>query len=187
MSAIKPKRSPTPDLPGRYLATGLIGFIVFAAGVPLLAPELARTNDDPKVFALAHVAVLGWITMTMFGALYQLFPVALGGTVRSARLGRWNWWVLVIGLAGFVPSFYFGCEAEDHANAWAFNTTVTPGHSRLHAILGTDIGHFDVTDMSTVLAEAWELVEDGLIASVGPGAARTADRVVDASEIGKPL
>jgi predicted TIM-barrel fold metal-dependent hydrolase len=63
----------------------------------------------------------------------------------------------------FVPSFYFGCEAEDRANAWAFNTTVTPGHSRLHAILGTDIGHFDVTDMSTVLAEAWELVEDGLI------------------------
>src|SRR5208337_1672435 len=26
----------------------------------------------------------------------------------------------------FVPSFYFGCEAEDHANAWAFNTKVTP-------------------------------------------------------------
>jgi len=63
----------------------------------------------------------------------------------------------------FVPSFYFGCEAEDHANAWAFNTTVTPGHSRLHAILGTDIGHFDVTDMSGVVAEAWELVEDGMI------------------------
>ena len=62
-----------------------------------------------------------------------------------------------------MPSFYFGCEAEDHANAWAFNTTVTPGHSRLHAILGTDIGHFDVTDMSGVVAEAWELVEDGMI------------------------
>ncbi len=63
----------------------------------------------------------------------------------------------------FVPSFYFGCEAEDHANAWAFNATVVPGHNRLHAILGTDIGHFDVTDMSMVVAEAWELVEDGLI------------------------
>lgn len=107
MPAIRPKRSPEPDLPGRYLATGLVAFVLFAAGVPLLAPELVRTNDDPMVFALTHVAVLGWITMTMFGALYQLFPVALGGTVRSARLGRWNYWVLMLGVAGFVPSFYF--------------------------------------------------------------------------------
>ncbi|MGH7762395.1 MAG: hypothetical protein ACREOY_13435 [Candidatus Dormibacteraceae bacterium] len=106
MSSIKPKRSPAPDLPGRYLATGLLGFVLFAIGLPLLAPDLVRTNDDPKVFALTHVAVLGWITMTMFGALYQLFPVALGGTVRSPRLGRWNYWVLAAGIAGFVPSFY---------------------------------------------------------------------------------
>jgi hypothetical protein len=106
MPAISPKRSPEPDLPGRYMATGLVAFVLFAAGVPLLAPELVRTNDDPRVFALTHVAVLGWITMTMFGALYQLFPVALGGTVRSARLGRWNYWVLTLGIAGFVPSFY---------------------------------------------------------------------------------
>jgi len=107
MSMIKPKRSPDPDLPGRYLATGLLGFLLFALGVPLLAPELVRTNDDPKVIALTHLAVLGWITMTMFGALYQLFPVALQGNIRSPRLGRWNYWVLAAGVAGFVPSFYF--------------------------------------------------------------------------------
>jgi hypothetical protein len=89
----------------------LVGFILFALGVPLLAPELVRTNDDPGVFALAHVAVLGWITMTMFGALYQLFPVALGGTLRSPRLGRWNYWLLATGIAGFVPSFYWGWTA----------------------------------------------------------------------------
>lgn len=70
-------------------------------------PPLVRTNDDPKVIALTHLVVLGWITMTMFGALYQLFPVALQGSVRSPRLGRWNYWVLLAGIAGFVPSFYF--------------------------------------------------------------------------------
>ena len=106
MSGIRPKRSPGPDLPGRYLATGLGAFLLFAIGVPLLAPDLVRTNDDPAVFALTHLAVLGWITMTMIGALYQLFPVALGGTIRSARLGRWNYWVLMAGVGGFVPSFY---------------------------------------------------------------------------------
>lgn len=101
-------RSPAPDLPGRYLAAGLAAFILFALGVPLLAGELVVTNDDPRVFALTHLGVLGWITMTIFGALYQLFPVALGGTVAAPRLGRWNFWVLLAGVAGFVPSFYAG-------------------------------------------------------------------------------
>jgi hypothetical protein len=106
MSGIKPKRAPAPDLPGRYLVTGLGAFLLFALGVPLLAPDLVRTNDDPRVLALTHLAVLGWVTMTMFGALYQLFPVALGGAVRAPRLGRWNYWVLAAGIAGFIPSFY---------------------------------------------------------------------------------
>ena len=106
MTAIRPKRSPPASLPGRYLVTGLGGFVLFSLGVPVLAPALVRTNDDPTVFALTHLAVLGWITMTMFGALYQLFPVALGGTIRSPRLGRWNYWLLAAGIAGFVPSFY---------------------------------------------------------------------------------
>jgi len=106
MTAIRPNLSPPAGLPGRYLLTGLTGFVLFAVGVPLLAPVLVRTNDDPTVFALTHLAVLGWITMTMLGALYQLFPVALGGTVRSPRLGRWNFWVLAAGIAGFIPSFY---------------------------------------------------------------------------------
>jgi hypothetical protein len=56
VTTIKPKRSPEPDLPGRYLVTGLLGFMLLAIGVPLLARELVRTNDDPKVFAVTHMA-----------------------------------------------------------------------------------------------------------------------------------
>ncbi|MBO0683964.1 MAG: hypothetical protein J2P45_12460 [Candidatus Dormibacteraeota bacterium] len=105
---IRAERSPTPDLPGRYLAAGVAAFLLFSAGVPLFAPVLVTTNDDPRIFGLAHLAVLGWITMTMVGALYQLFPVALRGTLRSPRLGRWNFWVLLAGVGGFVPSFLAG-------------------------------------------------------------------------------
>jgi predicted TIM-barrel fold metal-dependent hydrolase len=59
----------------------------------------------------------------------------------------------------FVDNFYFGCEADDPVNAWAFNTGVNPYGMKLHAIMGSDIGHFDVVDMTDVLAEAYELVE----------------------------
>ncbi|MEW6297753.1 MAG: amidohydrolase family protein [Thermodesulfobacteriota bacterium] len=63
----------------------------------------------------------------------------------------------------FVPNFYFGCEADDPLNATAFNTTMNPFGARLRAIFSSDIGHWDVPDMSEVLEEAYELVEKGLL------------------------
>jgi predicted TIM-barrel fold metal-dependent hydrolase len=62
----------------------------------------------------------------------------------------------------YVTPFYFGCEADDRANAWAFGRA-NPFGARLNAVFGSDIGHFDVPDMLDVLPEAYELVEDGLI------------------------
>jgi predicted TIM-barrel fold metal-dependent hydrolase len=63
----------------------------------------------------------------------------------------------------FVPRFYFGCEADDPTNAWAFNRKSNPMGSRLNALFSSDIGHFDVPDMTEVVPEAYELVEHGLI------------------------
>jgi predicted TIM-barrel fold metal-dependent hydrolase len=63
----------------------------------------------------------------------------------------------------FVPRFYFGCEADDPSNAWAFNRKANPMGARLNALFSSDVGHFDVPDMAEVVPEAYELVEHGLI------------------------
>jgi hypothetical protein len=63
----------------------------------------------------------------------------------------------------FVTPFYFGCEADDRVNAWAFNRRANPFGAKLNAIFGSDIGHFDVPDMLAVLPEAYELVEKDLL------------------------
>ncbi|HKA55906.1 MAG TPA: amidohydrolase family protein [Candidatus Binatia bacterium] len=63
----------------------------------------------------------------------------------------------------FVDNFYFGCEADDPMNAWAFNRRGNPFAAQLNALFGSDIGHFDVPNMAHVVPEAYELVEDGLI------------------------
>ncbi|MSQ26367.1 MAG: amidohydrolase [Dehalococcoidia bacterium] len=63
----------------------------------------------------------------------------------------------------FVPRFYFGCEADDPQNPIAFDTKINPFNSKLRAILGSDIGHWDVPHMNDVIHEAWEQVEDGRI------------------------
>ena len=63
----------------------------------------------------------------------------------------------------FANTFYFGCEADDPTNAWAFDTRINPFGVKLKAIFGSDVGHWDVPDMLDVVAEAYELVERELV------------------------
>ena len=60
----------------------------------------------------------------------------------------------------YADNFYFGCEADDPMTVMAFNE---PAGLKLKAMMGSDIGHFDVPDATEVLEEAWEMVEHGLM------------------------
>ena len=63
----------------------------------------------------------------------------------------------------FTRNFYFGCEADDRMTALAFDTRINAFGAKLKAIFSSDIGHWDVPDISEVLEEAWELVDHGLL------------------------
>jgi predicted TIM-barrel fold metal-dependent hydrolase len=63
----------------------------------------------------------------------------------------------------FCENFYFGCEADDRMLSVAFNRKLSPLGVPLKAVFGSDIGHWDVMDATSILAEAYGLVEAGLI------------------------
>ncbi len=63
----------------------------------------------------------------------------------------------------FVPNFYFGCEADDPLIAWAFADKVNPMGAKMKAMIGSDISHWDVVDMTEPVEEAYEMVEHGQI------------------------
>jgi hypothetical protein len=63
----------------------------------------------------------------------------------------------------FCRPFYFGCEADDRMLAVAFNRKLSPLGVPLNAVFGSDIGHWDVMDATSILAEAYGLVDAGLI------------------------
>ncbi len=67
----------------------------------------------------------------------------------------------------FADRFWFGCEADDPTNAWAFHTSNNSFGAELKTLFGSDIGHFDVREMAGVLPEAYELVVDGKIDDAG--------------------
>jgi hypothetical protein len=96
--------------------TAAAAFVVAAAGLVWLAPEMAGHYYHPRLMALAHTITLGWITLTILGASYQLVPIVLGRPLWSERLARWQFVVYVIGVVGVVAHFVI---AEWRGFAWA--------------------------------------------------------------------
>ena len=63
----------------------------------------------------------------------------------------------------FDNNIYFGSEADDRMTAVAFDTKLNHYGAKMNAVLGSDIGHWDVPDMTKVMVEAYELVDDGFM------------------------
>jgi hypothetical protein len=68
------------------------------------------------LFALTHMVSLGWITLTILGASYQLVPIVLGRRLWSERLARGQFVALLVGLVGLIAHFF---AAEWRGLTWA--------------------------------------------------------------------
>lgn len=101
-------QAPPFALPGEHFAAGLVWLALGATGLVALAPLLAQGGFlSPHVIAVTHCFTLGWITTSIFGALYQLFPVALGVPARSVRVGHATFWVLQAGVVSLVAGTWW--------------------------------------------------------------------------------
>jgi hypothetical protein len=103
----------------------------------------------------------------ILGALSLVSPLRTSEELVERERAEWldDFGAVPVGSADelrreFADHFYFGCEADDVMTAWAFDRH---GNHRLNPIFSSDVGHFDVVDMTDVLEEAWELVEHELI------------------------
>lgn len=95
-------------LPLAYLGAAAVAFVAAMVALPWLAPELSGHYYHPRVLALTHAVTLGWITMSILGASYQLIPIVLGRPLWSERLARWQLGVLLIGVTGMIAHFWIG-------------------------------------------------------------------------------
>jgi hypothetical protein len=63
----------------------------------------------------------------------------------------------------WVDSFFFGSESDDRTVAAAFNDKANPLGAKINAIYSSDVGHWDVPDLTDALAAAHRLVDDGVL------------------------
>ncbi|MBF0455432.1 MAG: hypothetical protein HQL72_11530 [Magnetococcales bacterium] len=91
-------QAPPIHLPFRFFATAPL-FLVLAGLAALFGGEdLLSTPLVPQTVALVHLAVLGWVMMVMFGAMYQMIPVLASLPVPWPQGVPWVHGLLVMGV-----------------------------------------------------------------------------------------
>ena len=99
-------------LAAEHFAAATLYLLAGSFGLVWIAPELAAGNySSPHVAGVTHLFTLGWLTTTIFGALYQLLPVALAAPVRWRTLGHASFWTFVPGAGVFAAGVASGAMA----------------------------------------------------------------------------
>ncbi|MEE9594103.1 MAG: cbb3-type cytochrome c oxidase subunit I [Candidatus Hydrothermarchaeales archaeon] len=58
--------------------------------------------------AHVHMALLGFVTLTIMGAMYQIVPTILGVKLHNPRFAEVQFWLINFGILGLVVSFFMG-------------------------------------------------------------------------------
>ena len=86
----------------QFLCAGLTGIML------AVAPFDWQLTDSYFVVAHFHYVLIGGLLFTIFGAIYYWFPKATG-RMLDETLGRWHFWLLVIGFnMTFLPQHFAG-------------------------------------------------------------------------------
>jgi hypothetical protein len=114
--------APTPPpfrLPGIHFLGGIAWLATGGAGLVAVAPQLAAGQFlAPRVIAVTHLFTLGVITGSIFGALYQFYPMSLGAAPRSVRAGVVGALLLQLGTVLLVAGIWWWIPALQ-AGGWA--------------------------------------------------------------------
>lgn len=123
-------------LAGEHFAAAIVYLFAGAVGLVWIAPELAAgAFPSPHVAGVTHLFTLGWLTTTIFGALYQLLPVALGAPVRSRRLGHASFWTFAPGAGLFAAGVTISSTALHHVGIALVATGIVIGVGNIGASL----------------------------------------------------
>lgn len=90
-----------------FYATGAVFFLVLTILLFLSAEDLTRHYFSPHLLAVVHTAALGWGTMIIFGAAYELLPVLCERDLYSKRLAIISYILLTAGIAHLIPAFWW--------------------------------------------------------------------------------
>lgn len=90
----------------QYFIAATITFIILNGLMLFSYKYIHGYHFQPRLLAFAHLAILGWATMIIMGAMTQLVPVILETSIFSVRIARWGLWLFLLGVLGLVSHFW---------------------------------------------------------------------------------
>ncbi len=106
-SLVSPAYAPPFRIVMKYFITAIISFLVLNLLLTFNYSSFSGHHFQPKLLSITHIMTLGWITMTIFGAMFQLIPVVLQVKIFSELLAEIQYWIFTIGVITLVYSFWF--------------------------------------------------------------------------------
>lgn len=100
-------RTPANSVVLPFYATGAVAFIVLTSLMFISAYPLQGGYFNPHILAIVHTAALGWGTMVIFGASYQLLPVINERNLFNENLGKISYYFLLSGATCLITCFWF--------------------------------------------------------------------------------
>lgn len=163
-AGLSTEQAPPIGVPFAFFLTA--PWFAAAAGLALvwLGPGLILTRWAPGTLAATHLLGLGFLGLTMIGALFQLLPVLVGAPVpRVVAVSRLVYVLLIGGIALLVSGFWSGVTDVQVAALGPLGTGVVI----LVVALGLALRRA-AADSDT--ARGIELAVAGLLLAVGLGA-----------------
>jgi len=100
------KKVPPANVVLPHYAFGAVSFFVLTVLMFFSVTSFTRHYFSPELLSITHVAVLGWICMVIFGALYQLLPVILLSELFSNTLARITFVFFATGVVFLAYAFW---------------------------------------------------------------------------------
>jgi len=106
-------KSPKLTVPYRYLFTGIGVLVILSTAIVLKAEAFTVPPYGSTVLLpLTHLLTLGWITMTIVGAMFQLVPVITEKDLYSETIAKMVFYIYLAGIAWLVYSFAVSKPSE---------------------------------------------------------------------------
>lgn len=98
--------SPPFRVVSKYFIASILSFVFLNFMILLHNNSINGYHFQPKILSINHIATLGFITMIIFGAMFQLVPVVLEVKLFSSALAEIQFWIYLIGVILLVYKFW---------------------------------------------------------------------------------
>lgn len=108
MNGLQTNNAPSSSVVIPHFIFGGISLLLLAVLLVLADTNLLEAYFNSKLVAITHIAVLGWASMIVFGALYQLIPVVFETSLYSEKLAKITFWFSGFSVLFLSYSFWVG-------------------------------------------------------------------------------